>query len=153
MTNKGIPYDCTDALAMCVRLYSANRCPDELKDLLGAILIDIADMASRLIMQATADMALVRVCEDYDARMETVCIMLRKIREGAVNTDKPRGIVNYFVKISQNRLRNISRNRKNRERLRPTASLSDMLESDFATACDINGKIIHKQQGDDNVQI
>lgn len=129
----------SDALAMCVRLRHARKLSRELEDVLGVVLIDIADMAARLMPNSG------RFVDD-DMQMEAVTLMLTRIDEGRVDTSRPHAMVNYFVKMAQNRYRNIVRNRVNRERLRAFVPMSEVIDDPdtppFYECSDIDGRAV-----------
>lgn len=100
-----------DALAMAVRLHVARRASAEIEDLLGLAVIDIVDLATRLLLKSTPNYLPFRVTMfSKDTQGELVMLVFRAIASGKVATANPKAMVNYFIKISQNRLRNLRRN-------------------------------------------
>lgn len=139
---KGI-YKEAEALAMCVRLRAAGKICPELNEMLGETLIAITKMAARILGGKTSDKVIMRYCDDYDARMTCVYMILRKIDENAVDTSDPKKVIGYFVKIAQSWIRTFARNAKNRERLRPTCVLSkvECIDNEIINVCDLYGQL------------
>lgn len=100
-----------DALAMAVRLHVARRASAEIEDLLGLAVIDIVDLATRLLLKSKPNYIPFRATMfSKDTQGELVMLVFRAIASGNVATENPKAMVNYFIKISQNRLRNLRRN-------------------------------------------
>lgn len=100
-----------DALAMAVRLHVARRASAEIEDLLGLAVIDIVDLATRLLLKSAPNYLPFRATMfSKDTQGELVMLVFRAIASGKVETAKPKAMVNYFIKVAQNRLRNLRRN-------------------------------------------
>lgn len=106
-----------DALAMAVRLHVAGNAPEEIERLLGLTVMDIVDLATRTLLRKCPAMGVHReLMFSPDTQGELVMLVFRAIACGKVSTERPRAMVNLFMKIAQNRLRNIRRNALTRNR-------------------------------------
>ena len=86
-----------DALAMAVRLHVAGNAPEEIERLLGLTVMDIVDLATRTLLRKSPAMGVHRE------------LMFSPDTQGEL-------VMNLFMKIAQNRLRNIRRNALTRNR-------------------------------------
>lgn len=145
MKKRGWVFNECEALCMCVRLRQKKIIPHQLDDMLGNVLMSIADLASKMICKTYGGGEIVNVANDDDARMEVVELMLRNIDNGKVNTSNPHSVVNLFITTAVNRYRNIARNRNRRFSLRPMKMMSDVLhEGEYLVVADIHGNAIQK---------
>lgn len=104
-------WDNADALAMAVRLHVARRASAEIEDMLGLAVIDIVDLATRLLLKSKPNYIPFRsTMFSKDTQGELVMLVFRAIASGHVATSNPRAMVNFFIKVAQNRLRNLRRN-------------------------------------------
>lgn len=139
----GFPYEHSETLAMCVRLRHAKKITPELDDLLGAVLMDIAILGARKEFMRSSCVKKREMCNDIDVQMDAVLRMLKVIDEGRVDTSKPRSVVNLFVMIAQNTIRNANSISANRQRLRPTVLASQVETMDVSTlnVSDVYGQL------------
>lgn len=101
-----------DALAMAIRLHVARKAPKEIEDLLGVAVASIARMATLVFYKDNPGLAASKAeMLSHDAQGELVFLAFRAISEGKVDTSAPKSVVSFFVKIAQNRLRNMLRDR------------------------------------------
>lgn len=108
-------WDDADKLAMAVRLHEQRRATEEIENMLGSVIVAIVLMATKLLVKQ--DPSFIRYSElafSKDTQAELVLLIFRKIHDGKVSTEKPRAMVNLFIKTAQNRLKNIRRNTTNR---------------------------------------
>lgn len=104
-------WDNADALAMAVRLHVARRASAEIENMLGLAVIDIVDLATRLLLKSKPNYIPFRTTMfSKDTQGELVMLVFRAIASGRVETSNPRAMVNFFIKVAQNRLRNLRRN-------------------------------------------
>lgn len=104
-------WDNADALAMAVRLHVARSASAEIEDMLGLAVIDIVDLATRLLLKSKPNYIPFRATMfSKDTQGELVMLVFRAIASGRVETSNPRAMVNFFIKVAQNRLRNLRRN-------------------------------------------
>ena len=138
---------------MCVRLRRAHRITRELDDLIGTVLFSIVRLAVAINLRR-ADAYLEETCRDVDVQMEVVLMLLDKI-DTTARTDDPHALINYLLGVAIARFKVVRRNRANRQRLRPTRTMSDTIEKmslqkngnaelAFAMCSDIDGKTIFK---------
>ena len=138
---------------MCVRLRRAHRITRELDDLIGTVLFAIVRLAVAINLRR-ADAYLEETCRDADVQMEVVLMLLDKI-DTTARTDDPHALINYLLGVAIARFKVVRRNRANRQRLRPTRTMSDMIEKmslqkngnaelAFVMCSDIDGKTIFK---------
>jgi len=136
-----------DALAMAVRLHVARKAPEEIENLLGLAVMDIVRMATKILLKTKPNY---RVFADtmfsHDVQSELVFLVFRAIENGKVATGKPRAMLNLFVKISQNRIRNLFRNRVTRLRKANIVCESELSNDGMSVVrdrtCDIFGNLI-----------
>ena len=116
---KGFAYENADALAMAVRLRMANRCPADISDLLGRVVMDLVYMAARLMAykpKYSSD-GRIKIIFDMDNRMDAVMRIMKAIDERKIRTDNPKAMVNYMVFTAQNSFRNAIYFSENRQRI------------------------------------
>lgn len=138
---------------MCVRLRRAHRITRELDDLIGTVLFAIVRLAVAINLRR-ADAYLEETCRDVDVQMEIVLMLLDKCDTDA-KTENPHALINYLLGVAIARFKVVRRNRANRQRLRPTRTMSETFEKldlkknssveiAFAVCSDIDGKTILK---------
>lgn len=115
----GFAYKNADALAMAVRLRMANRCPADIDDLLGRVIMDLVYMAARLMAYKTkySSEGRLTIIFDIDNRMDAVVRIMNAIDKHKVKTGNPKAMVNYMVNIAQNSFRNAIYFAENRQRI------------------------------------
>lgn len=115
----GFAYKNADALAMAVRLRMANRCPADIDDLLGRVIMDLVYMAARLMAYKTkySSEGRLAIIFDIDNRMDAVVRIMNAIDKHKVKTGNPKSMVNYMVNIAQNSFRNAIYFAENRQRI------------------------------------
>lgn len=142
-----------DAFAMCVRLRRAKRITRELDDLIGTVLFAIVRLAVAINLRR-ADAYLEETCRDVDVQMEVVLMLLDKCDTDA-KTENPHALINYLLGVAIARFKVVRRNRANRQRLRPTKTMSEIsdenkrrgnntFEYHVAVCSDIDGKTVFK---------
>ena len=136
-----------DALAMAVRLHVARKAPEEIENLLGLAVMDIVRMATKILLKTKPNyMVFADTMFSHDVQSELVFLVFRAIENGKVATGKPRAMLNLFVKISQNRLRNLFRNRVTRLRKANIVCESELSNDGMSVVrdrtCDIFGNLI-----------
>ena len=116
---KGFAYENADALAMAVRLRMANRCPADISDLLGRVVMDLVYMAARLMAYKPkySSEGRIKIIFDMDNRMDAVMRIMKAIDERKIRTDNPKAMVNYMVNTAQNSFRNAIYFAENRQRI------------------------------------
>ena len=116
---KGFAYENADALAMAVRLRMANRCPADISDLLGRVVMDLVYMAARLMAYKPkySSEGRIKIIFDMDNRMDAVMRIMKAIDERKIRTDTPKAMVNYMVFTAQNSFRNAIYFSENRQRI------------------------------------
>ena len=116
---KGFAYENADALAMAVRLRMANRCPADISDLLGRVVMDLVYMAARLMAYKPkySSEGRIKIIFDMDNRMDAVMRIMKAIDERKIRTDNPKAMVNYMVFTAQNSFRNAIYFAENRQRI------------------------------------
>lgn len=116
---KGFAYENADALAMAVRLRMANRCPADISDLLGRVVMDLVYMAARLMAYKPkySSEGRINIIFDMDNRMDAVMRIMKAIDERKIRTDNPKAMVNYMVFTAQNSFRNAIYFAENRQRI------------------------------------
>ena len=116
---KGFAYENADALAMAVRLRMANRCPADISDLLGRVVMDLVYMAARLMAYKPkySSEGRIKIIFDMDNRMDAVMRIMKAIDERKIRTDNPKAMVNYMVFTAQNSFRNAIYFSENRQRI------------------------------------
>lgn len=108
-------YEDSDVLPMAIRLRKTNRCPVDIDNIYGEIMVGIVHMASVLLPQEDPRYEVHRkefLSDDVQSRM--LCQALVAAEKYVDTTENPRRIVNYLVKTVQNRLRNYVRDTENR---------------------------------------
>lgn len=122
-------WDNADALAMAVRLRKSNNCPADIDNLYGEIVKSMVNMATLLLIRCPkySSHAAEFLSEDVQS---TMLLHALTALERDVDTKSPRKLVNYTVKVVQNRLRN---------HLRDTANRSNKVEmlTESQLGCDI----------------
>ena len=82
-------WDNADALAMAVRLHVARRASAEIEEMLGLAVIDIVDLATRLLLKSNPNYIPFRaVMFSKDTQGELVMLVFRAIASGRVATSK-----------------------------------------------------------------
>ena len=116
---KGFAYENADALAMAVRLRMANRCPADISDLLGRVVMDLVYMAARLMAYKPkySSEGRIKIIFDMDNRMDAVMRIMKAIDDRKIRTDNPKAMVNYMVFTAQNSFRNAIYSSENRQRI------------------------------------
>lgn len=116
---KGFVYDNAEALAMAVRLRMVRKCPRDIDDLLGRVVMDLVYMAARLMAHKPkySSENRIRIIFDMDNRMDAVMRIMRAIDSCRINTSDPKAMVNYMVNTAQNSLRNSVYFAENRQRI------------------------------------
>ena len=116
---KGFAYENADALAMAVRLRMANRCPADISDLLGRVVMDLVYMAARLMAYKPkySSEGRIKIIFDMDNRMDAVMRIMKAIDDRKIRTDNPKAMVNYMVFTAQNSFRNAIYFSENRQRI------------------------------------
>ena len=116
---KGFAYENADALAMAVRLRMANRCPADISDLLGRVVMDLVYMAARVMAYKPkySSEGRIKIIFDMDNRMDAVMRIMKAIDERKIRTDNPKAMVNYMVFTAQNSFRNAIYFSENRQRI------------------------------------
>lgn len=109
-------WDNADVLAMAIRLRKEDKCPRDVDDLFGSIVIGIVKMATLLMFSEGSVPACRReelLSEDVQGKLMLATLMAC---DKYVDTEvKSRRIVNYLVKTVQNRIRNHMRDTGKRE--------------------------------------
>lgn len=116
---EGFAYKNADALAMAVRLRMANRCPADIDDLLGRVVMDLVYMAARLMAYKPkySSEGRLDIIFDIDNRMDAVVRIMNAIDQHKVKTSNPKAMVNYMVNTAQNSFRNAIYFAENRQRI------------------------------------
>lgn len=116
---KGFAYENADALAMAVRLRMAHRCPADIDDLLGRVVMDLVYMAARLMAYKPkySSEGRLAIIFDIDNRMDAVVRIMNAIDQHKVKTSNSKAMVNYMVFTAQNSLRNAIYFAENRQRI------------------------------------
>lgn len=142
-------WDHADCVAMAIRLRYAGKCPREVDDMLGNVLLAIVKMAVRLypnerILRKKKPMNSweSEIAFGDDTKMELLYYVMRTIHQRKAKTKDPRALINFFIKTAQNRLDNIIRNESNRERKAHKASGEEFEYAMNVIATDINGNLI-----------
>lgn len=135
------------ALAMAVRLHVSGKAPHDIEELLGLAVIDIVDLATRLLLKSKPNYLPFRATMfSKDTQGELVMLVFRAIASGKVSTANPKAMVNYFIKVAQNRLRNLRRNgevRRLKADIRTESELGITTADALATrVADFSGKEI-----------
>ena len=125
---KGFAYENADALAMAVRLRMANRCPADISDLLGRVVMDLVYMAARLMAYKPkySSEGRINIIFDMDNRMDAVMRIMKAIDERKIRTDNPKAMVNYMVFTAQNSFRNAIYFAENRQRIGKMVNVDDV---------------------------
>lgn len=125
---KGFAYENADALAMAVRLRMANRCPADISDLLGRVVMDLVYMAARLMAYKPkySSEGRIKIIFDMDNRMDAVMRIMKAIDERKIRTDNPKAMVNYMVFTAQNSFRNAIYFAENRQRIGKMVNVDDV---------------------------
>lgn len=115
----GFAYKNADALAMAVRLRMAHRCPADIDDLLGRVVMDLVYMAARLMAYKPkySSEGRLAIIFDIDNRMDAVVRIMNAIDQHKVKTSNPKAMVNYMVFTAQNSFRNAIYFAENRQRI------------------------------------
>ena len=115
----GFAYKNADALAMAVRLRMARRCPADIDDLLGRVVMDLVYMAARLMAYKPkySSEGRLAIIFDIDNRMDAVVRIMNAIDQHKVKTSDPKAMVNYMVFTAQNSFRNAIYFAENRQRI------------------------------------
>ena len=115
----GFAYKNADALAMAVRLRMAHRCPADIDDLLGRVVMDLVYMAARLMAYKPkySSEGRLDIIFDIDNRMDAVVRIMNAIDQHKVKTSDPKAMVNYMVFTAQNSFRNAIYFAENRQRI------------------------------------
>lgn len=141
---KGFAYENADALAMAVRLRMANRCPADISDLLGRVVMDLVYMAARLMAYKPkySSEGRINIIFDMDNRMDAVMRIMKAIDERKIRTDNPKAMVNYMVFTAQNSFRNAIYFAENRQRIGKMVNVDDVTFKKFnriSAGTSING--------------
>jgi len=148
-------WDESGILPMAIRLRKSGRCPGDIDNLYGEIMVGIVHMASVMLPKDDPRYECHRrdfLSEDVQSAM---LVHALTAAEKYVDTEaNPRRIVNYLVKAVQNRLRNWVRDSERRENRIDMVMECDLpydigergmtvcnLDGSFAPA-DIRGKLI-----------
>ena len=118
-----------DALAMAVRLRKSNKCPGDIDNLYGEIVRSMVNMATLLLLRCPK---FTRHASEFMSEDVQSSMLLHALTalERDVDTQSPRKLVNYTVKVVQNRLRNYVRDTSKR-----SSKLEMLTESQLG--CDI----------------
>lgn len=120
-------WDEAGILPMAIRLRKADRCPRDIDDLYGQIIVGIVRMASILLPQEDPRYECHRADFLTEEVQSNMVVQILTAAEKYVDTDQPpRSIVNYLVKATQNRLRNWVRDTENRKNRIDFVSESDL---------------------------
>jgi len=121
----GFAYKNADALAMAVRLRMAHRCPADIDDLLGRVVMDLVYMAARLMAYKPkySSEGRLAIIFDIDNRMDAVVRIMNAIDQHKVKTSNPKAMVNYMVFTAQNSFRNAIYFAENRQRIGGTVNV------------------------------
>jgi hypothetical protein len=141
-------WDNADALAMAVRLRQANNCPGEIDNLYGEIVASMVNMATALLVQAP------KYRQHRDELMSpdvqgTMLLHALTALEKNVDTRSPRKLVNYCVKVVQNRLRNHVRDttrRKARIEFVSESVLGIDISEVGPVACNLDGRRVTNEK-------
>lgn len=130
---KGFAYEHADALAMAVRLRMANRCPADISDLLGRVVMDLVYMAARLMAYKPkySSEGRIKIIFDMDNRMDAVMRIMKAIDERKIRTDNPKAMVNYMVFTAQNSFRNAIYFAENRQRIGKMVNVDEVTDRTF----------------------
>ena len=136
-----------EELAMAVRLKVSGRITPDVGNLLGLVIMEIVKMATKkLVMKEPSFISFAPVMFSPDVQSELVCLELRAIVSGKVDTSRPYSMIKFFETTAQNRLKNIRRNYMGRKMKGEilTESQLDISTTDSIAArvADINGKEI-----------
>ncbi len=129
----GFAYKNADALAMAVRLRMARRCPADIDDLLGRVVMDLVYMAARLMAYKPkySSEGRLAIIFDIDNRMDAVVRIMNAIDQHKVKTSNPKAMVNYMVFTAQNSFRNAIYFAENRQRIGKMVNLDDVTDRTF----------------------
>lgn len=139
-------WDNADALAMAVRLRQTGKCPGDIDNLYGEIVGSIVHMATALLTQ----------CPKYKPHQlelmspdvqSTMMLHALTALEKDVDTEQPRRLCNYVVKVVQNRLRNHVRDtsmRKKRANFVSENELGISFDEVGIAACDLIGDRVYR---------
>lgn len=154
---KGFAYKNADALAMAVRLRMAHRCPADIDDLLGRVVMDIVYMAARLMAYKPkySSEGRLAIIFDIDNRMDAVVRIMNAIDQHKVKTSNPKAMVNYMVFTAQNSFRNAIYFAENRQRIGGMVNVDacmnkskdDFLSALSGSVADLYGAIHHVVNG------
>lgn len=110
-------WDEAGILPMAIRLRKAGKCPQQVDNLFGQIIVEIVLMATRLLPDEDPRYGRhVQGMMAPDVQSLMVFNALRAAEKFVDDRKNPRTIVNYIVKSVQNRLRNWVRDTETRKR-------------------------------------
>lgn len=134
-----------DALAMAVRLRKTDNCPPEIDNLYGEIVQSMVNMATALLVQAPKYRAHRAELMNEDVQATMLLHALAALEKN-VDTRSPKKLVNYCVKVVQNRLRNHVRD-TTRRKARIEFVTETVLGIDISevgpVACNLDGRRIN----------
>lgn len=143
-------WECAYILPMAIRLRKANKCPPDIDEIYGEIIVGIVKMATKLMpVEDKAYLKHINEMLSEDVQMQMVFNALRAAETYVDTCKQPRKIVNYLVKVVQSRLKNWVRDTTNR-RLKVDIVVESSLTFDanefHLKECNLQGAEVWKEK-------
>lgn len=143
-------WDEAGILPMAIRMRKAGRCPADIDDIYGNIIVSIVRMATVLLPKE--DPGFAKNLEDMlrpDVQSAMTVHALRSAEKFVDTRSQPRSIVNYITKAVQSRLRNYVRDTSRRAVLGeqvPECEVGCDINDFVTEACDLMGRKAWEQR-------